>query len=552
MAETKARFLANLIGATSTDNDFTLPNVAVSGTNDKVLTSGGDGTVSWETTLQAPSITQVTTPASDNSINEDDNVVMTVTGANFSSTGMTAKLVDASNVGVTVTGHDTSDLSINFTSSNSVSVTTRAATANISQSNVKLVLSKSGLAATSASIGVSPDPTFTSINNPHVYLTDNLGSGQNVGSAISASASDSASIAYTISGATSVGNTYAISSGGQITTSSEIADVSSGVSYNETPVVTATAGGDSTRVHTLNVPLVIIKATHTFSYTGSLQTFAIPTGATSATAYMWGAGGGGASHSKGGAGGYASAVINLSGLSNLYLVVGQGGSPKDTQGYSGANGGGLSGIFSSNTISQANAILVSGSGGGSAGGNEGGAGGGGGGANLSGTDGDSDARTGGAEGHGGTTSAGGAAATGNGSWVSTTAQAGSALTGGDGAVPQNGTSNVLKTSNYLQGGRSTDTNGGFYAGGGGGSGYYGGGGGWSGYGGGGGGGSGYANTSICSSVSGTSGSAGNTTAPENSNTHYASGIAVGGNNSSLTTAGTAGGNGRIVLVLSTS
>ena len=465
MAETKARFLANLIGATSTDNDFTLPNVAVSGTNDKVLTSGGDGTVSWETTLQAPSITQVTTPASDNSINEDDNVVMTVTGANFSSTGMTAKLVDASNVGVTVTGHDTSDLSINFTSSNSVSVTTRAATANISQSNVKLVLSKSGLAATSASIGVSPDPTFTSINNPHVYLTDNLGSGQNVGSAISASASDSASIAYTISGATSVGNTYAISSGGQITTSSEIADVSSGVSYNETPVVTATAGGDSTRVHTLNVPLVIIKATHTFSYTGSLQTFAIPTGATSATAYMWGAGGGG------------------------------------------------------------------------------------GGANLSGTDGDSDARTGGAEGHGGTTSAGGAAATGNGSWVSTTAQAGSALTGGDGAVPQNGTSNVLKTSNYLQGGRSTDTNGGFYAGGGGGSGYYGGGGGWSGYGGGGGGGSGYANTSICSSVSGTSGSAGNTTAPENSNTHYASGIAVGGNNSSLTTAGTAGGNGRIVLVL---
>lgn len=261
MAESKARFLSNLIGADNTANDFTLPNTAVSGTNDKVLTSQGDGTVTWETTVTAPTITSVTTPASDNSINVDDNVVMTVTGTNFADAGMTAKLVDASNETSVVTGHDTSDLSVNYTNSTTISVTTRAATANISQSNVKLVIIKSGISATSASIGVSPDPTFTSINNPHATLLDNQGSGENVGSAISASASDGASISYSISGATSAGNQYIIdSASGQITTpSAGIADVSSGTSYSESPVVTATAGGDSTRTHTLSVPLVINK-----------------------------------------------------------------------------------------------------------------------------------------------------------------------------------------------------------------------------------------------------------------------------------------------------
>ena len=279
MAETKARFLANIIGATSTDNDFTLPNTAVSGTNNKVLTSGGDGTVTWETTVTAPTITSVTTPASDNSINVDDNVVMTVTGTKFANTGMTAKLVDASNETSVVTGHDTSDLSISYTNTTSISVTTRAATANISQSNVKLVITKSGLSATSASIGVSPDPTFTALtlnsDNAHATLIDNLGSGQNVGSAISASASDGASITYSISGATSAGNTYIINStSGQITTpSAGIADVSSGSSYSESPVVTATAGGDSTRTHTLSVPLLINKYVPTlfsgYAYSGS-------------------------------------------------------------------------------------------------------------------------------------------------------------------------------------------------------------------------------------------------------------------------------------------
>ena len=265
MAETRARDLANLAGAGATSSTvayhetargFTLP--AGTGDPNQVISSDGDGTTQWKTSVSAPLITSVSTPASDNSINVDDNVVMTVTGANFDSL-MTAKLVDASNETSIVTGHSTSDLSVNFSSSNSVSVTTRAATASISQSNVKLVLTKSGLTATSASIGVSPDPTITSLSNPHATLLDNLGSGQNVGSAISASSSDGASITYSISGATSAGNTYIIgSTSGQITTpSAGIADVTSGTSYSESPTVTATAGGDSTRTATISVPLVI-------------------------------------------------------------------------------------------------------------------------------------------------------------------------------------------------------------------------------------------------------------------------------------------------------
>ena len=261
------------------DNTFTLPTTR--GADSYILTrdntvdsNSGKGTT-WKAGFSAHTITSVTTPASDNSINVDDNVVMTVTGTNFADAGMTAKLVDASNEASVVTGHDVSDLSINYSNTTSISVTTRAATANISQSNVKLVITKSGISVTSTSIGVSPDPTITSLSNPHATLVDNLGSGQNVGSAISASASDGASITYSISGATSAGNTYLINStSGQITTpSAGIADVSSGTSYSESPTVTATAGGDSTRTETISVPLVINKYVSQFfsgyAYTGA-------------------------------------------------------------------------------------------------------------------------------------------------------------------------------------------------------------------------------------------------------------------------------------------
>ena len=90
MAETKARFLANLIGADNTDNDFTLPNTAVSGTDNRVLTSQGDGTVAWEETLLTPTVYSV----SPTNIEESDTTqTIVITGVNFDGSA-SAVLID--------------------------------------------------------------------------------------------------------------------------------------------------------------------------------------------------------------------------------------------------------------------------------------------------------------------------------------------------------------------------------------------------------------------------------------------------------------------------
>ena len=298
-----------------------------------------------------------------------------------------------------------------------------------------------------------------------------------------------------------------------------------------------------------------------FTYTGSAQTFSVPSGLTSLTAYIWAAGGGGGAHEDGsgskgsgaGSGGYAKAVINLSGLTNLYLVVGQGGTSGQVSNSSvnvgGGNGGGLSGIFDDSNTGHGDAILIAGAGGGGSGDSngQGGPGGGGGGAENNGRDGIADARISQrTQGLGGTTSAGGAAgnASNSSSYTHTNPTAGSALQGGSSGSQASG--QTLRSSNYLGGGRAYIATNGNWMGGGGGSGYYGGGGGICGYAGGGGGGSGYAKGSVCSSVVGTNGSDGSgqstTAAPQNSSTYYASGVAQGGASS------TNGGDGRIVLV----
>jgi hypothetical protein len=73
----------------------------------------------------------------------------------------------------------------------------------------------------------------------------------------------------------------------------------------------------------------------TFEYTGSVQSYAIPSGASSVKLEVWGAQGGDATY--GGKGGYSVGTLNnLSGISNLYVYVGQ--QPTSTTG--GWNGGG--------------------------------------------------------------------------------------------------------------------------------------------------------------------------------------------------------------------
>jgi len=203
----------------------------------------------------------------------------------------------------------------------------------------------------------------------------------------------------------------------------------------------------------------------TFSYTGSLQTYVVPTGITSIEVDLAGGAGGGGSNTVpggGNAGNRIQAVLSVTPGQTLHIAVGGAGigaftcanTGSDQYGAraggwpgggssgnptwpnvpgcisTGGSGGGYSGIFTSSTLNQANALIIAGAGGGK------GVGAGGNGSN-------------------GTTSAGGARGTGSGGNNDHTN--GSALAGG------NGESNAFASN--------------VYPGAGGGSGYFGGGGG---------------------------------------------------------------------------
>ncbi len=259
---------------------------------------------------------------------------------------------------------------------------------------------------------------------------------------------------------------------------------------------------------------LIGQTTQTFTYTGSNQTLEVPSGVTSMTFKIWGAGGAGGTYGNdgGGSGGYTEATMTVTPGETLIIAVG-GGGLHGTRSYgaggsggwpgggygtrgdaSGGGGGGYSGVFRG-SHTHANSFVIAGGGGAGTGYKVGGAGGGSTGNKPS------------YGGYGGTQSAGG---------TGTNGDDGSALQGG------NGDSGGSQSSGSLDGG-------------GGGGGYYGGEGGYSDAGGGGGG-SGYVNASyvvgsdtLITGNNGT-GSAGGA-APNNSDPAYQAGVGVGSNNS---------------------
>lgn len=81
-----------------------------------------------------------------------------------------------------------------------------------------------------------------------------------------------------------------------------------------------------------------------YTYTGSNQSFVVPSGVTSVNVYMWGAGGGGGLGGGGGAGCYVQGVLTVIPGETLTIVVGQGGGNKQrsfgkTYGGGGQGGG---------------------------------------------------------------------------------------------------------------------------------------------------------------------------------------------------------------------
>ena len=88
------------------------------------------------------------------------------------------------------------------------------------------------------------------------------------------------------------------------------------------------------------LPSYILK----YTYTGSNQSFIVPSGITSVNVYMWGAGGGGGLSGGGGAGCYVQGVLTVIPGETLTIVVGQGGGNKassfgKTYGGGGSGGG---------------------------------------------------------------------------------------------------------------------------------------------------------------------------------------------------------------------
>ena len=122
--------------------------------------------------------------------------------------------------------------------------------------------------------------------------------------------------------------------------------------------------------------------TQVFSYTGAIQQFIVPNRVTTIQVNAIGAPGGtGGGGQQGGAGANITSTINVTPGQVLYIVVGgypgqsataeygfagNGGLANSATGYGGA-GGGLSGVFTSNTPATANALLVAGGGGGGSG-----------------------------------------------------------------------------------------------------------------------------------------------------------------------------------------
>ena len=125
-----------------------------------------------------------------------------------------------------------------------------------------------------------------------------------------------------------------------------------------------------------------LPTTYSYKYTGALQKFIVPNRVTSIQVNAIGAKGGtGGGGEPGGAGANITTTINVTPGQVLYVVVGgypgqsatakygfggNGGIADNASGYGGA-GGGLSGVFSSNTPSTSSALVVAGGGGGGSG-----------------------------------------------------------------------------------------------------------------------------------------------------------------------------------------
>ena len=188
MPETRARDLANLAGAGATSSTvayhetsraFTLP--AGAGEANQVISSDGDGTTQWKTTLSAPEITSVTSDKGVNAYDSDgdDGAVIVVNGTNLGSDA-SALTVEISTDNF-VTTVQTSTISI-LSTGTQIQATFDGTETNYNTINagetVKVKVTKSNLqSAQSATLSgtVTGDPTFSTTSPTASTHTGTLG-----------------------------------------------------------------------------------------------------------------------------------------------------------------------------------------------------------------------------------------------------------------------------------------------------------------------------------------------------------------------------------------
>jgi hypothetical protein len=482
-----------------------------------------------------PTITSVT-PVT---YNGESGTSFTITGANFTS--------DAGIKFVTNDGTEYPSATVTFVNSIQITATTPQ-DFTVAQEPLDIKLTQaSGTTTLVDCIDCGGTPTWTTTAGSLGTIYDSMRATATLQVA-AVDPDSSATISYSVvSGALPTGMTLNSSTGAITGTASAVV---SDTTYNFTIRATDNAGNTSDRAFSSLVKAPVVQI---FSYTGSDQTWNKPTGLTAVTAYMWGAAGGGAAgegySDAGGAGGYASGIINLTSISTLLVQVGAGGGqgrgtraypngglPAVRSGYTSGCGGGRSALFNT-SVSAANSLLIAGGGGGGGGHGYGSTAAG---YNYQGGNG------------GGTESTGsmGYRPSGvvvNGNTELTDLRAGPS-NGGTNTSPTEGKALGRSAAQFQGADAGTGTSfesGGWNAAGGGGDGWYGGGVQDSMHGGGGGG-SGYYNSSFVTSqtLSTTAITGGKKTTinpPQTASAYYSAGIGVG-------TANATGGNGRIVLV----
>lgn len=394
--------------------------------------------------------------------NGDSGTVFTITGTGFFA-GTTVRFLN--NLGVPYTA---ATVSINSSSSITAS-TPQAFASNAGPLSVR-VETAGGLQVTLVnSISTGASPTWTTAAGSISTLGD-VSRLFYTPVQVVATDAESGSVTYSlVSGAVPAGMTF--NSNGFIT------GTANSVVSNTTSTFTIRAtDGVNTSDRTFSMTVNAVVRT-ILDYTGSLQTYTVPSGVSRIRTLMWGAGGGGGQAggwsygAPGGGGGYATGFVSVTPTANVFVVVGGNGATNSTtSAYGGggpvvgggdnrygASGGGYSGLFSSTTLSQANALIIAGGGGGGGSsragtGNSGGAGGG-----LQGENGGSpyDGKTD-FRGQGGTQSAAGGvisnSSSGQGALQGGTCTAGSGYGGGGGGGWYGGSGGGYSESNTMSGG----------------------------------------------------------------------------------------------------